>query len=130
MNTKSGWLVYLVPACILYLVVSATPADSYSTGISSALEGDYQTAYQELVYTAAQGNALAQFNVGLMYHAGLFVEADEAKAVLWYQFAADNDVLEAQEYLAIGYEEGWFGLEKNAAYAKYWQDRVQEHSGN
>ena len=103
---------------------TASAAGSYGDGATSALRGDYKSAFEIWRTLAENGDPRAQFNVGLMYHGGLFVDANEKKALAWYQRAAANGVPEAQEYLAVGYSEGWFGLPRNEIYAAYWQDKL------
>ena len=77
---------------------------------------------------AKKGDALAQFNLALLYHSGAGgVQADEQKAVGWYRQAADNGYYYAQEYLAVGYQEGWFGLPKDNQQAQYWLKRLEEN---
>jgi TPR repeat protein len=99
-------------------------AGPYNEGFIAAESGDYKTAVQMWEPLAKQGNPLAQFNMALLYHSGLGVEQDESMAVNWYHKAADNGYYMAQEYLAVGYQEGWFGLPKDQKKAKYWQRRV------
>ncbi len=100
--------------------------DSYTRGYDSAYEGDYGSAYSIWLPLAMQGDARAQFNLGLMYHSGLFVARDEARALYWYHKAAANGIREAQEYLVMGYSEGWFGLQRDERQARYWEARLEE----
>jgi TPR repeat protein len=61
----------------------------------------------------------------LLYHSGLGVDLDEAKAVSWYKKSASNGYYKAQEYLAVGYREGWFGLPKDSKKASYWEKQLE-----
>ncbi len=45
---------------------------------------------------ADQGNATAQFNLGVMYDTGRGVPQDDAEAVRWYRLAADQGDADAQ----------------------------------
>ncbi len=99
-------------------------ADGYSDGFDRAIAGDYKTAYAAWLPLAQAGDARAQFNLGLIYHAGLHGPIDEQKAVFWYIQAARNGVREAQEYLAAAYREGWFGLHQDARKAAFWEQRL------
>ena len=103
---------------------TAALADDYADGFLAASDGDYKAAYAKWHDLAEQGDANAQFNLGMMYHSGLQVAFDEQKAVYWYQRAAEGGNQLAQEYLAIGYQEGWFGLPRDAAKARYWYQRL------
>ncbi len=101
-------------------------ADEYYTGVMSALKQDYKEAYALLKPLSDKGDPRAIFNVALMYHAGLFVEFDEKKAVELYQEAAKLGVREAQQFLAAGYREGWFGLPMDYEKYKYWMGQMGE----
>jgi hypothetical protein len=53
--------------------------------------------------SAEQGNADAQFNLGLSYDNGLGVTKDEAEAVKWYRKAAEQGNANAQSNLGFMY---------------------------
>jgi TPR repeat protein len=123
---------FLVRATILVLTLTAsvvlTPAHShdYNDGLLAAEVGDYDTAVGKWQPLAKQGDAMAQFNLALLYHRGLGVPIDEAKAVAWYQKSAENGYTKAQEFLAAAYQEGWFGLPRDSLKAEYWNLRLAE----
>ena len=118
----------IVHSLLIVIAISsgatAALADDYADGFSAASSGDYKAAYAKWHDLAEQGDANAQFNLGLMYHSGLQVAFDEQKAVYWYQRAAEGGNQLAQEYMAIGYQEGWFGLPHDAAKSHYWYQRL------
>jgi len=103
-----------------------THGNSYSTAVDSAISGDYANAFSYWMPLAKAGNGPAQFNIALMYHGGIYVTANEKMALYWYRRAAENGVHEAQEYLAVGYREAWFGLPRNPAKAAYWESRLAQ----
>ena len=121
-------------ACIFLIFISAgtvaapgstqTRDDHYIDGVDAAIDGNYRSAYLNWITLAKQGNARAQFNLALLYHGGLYVKFNEDQAVFWYRQAAKNGIREAQEYLAVGYREGWFGLPIDKKKADYWQHRL------
>ncbi|HFQ91277.1 MAG TPA: sel1 repeat family protein, partial [Chromatiales bacterium] len=76
---------------------SGAMADPYKEGYDSAYGGNYGEAFSKWYPLAMEGDARAQFSLGLMYHSGLFVEMDESKALFWYHKAAENGIREAQE---------------------------------
>ncbi len=121
-------LKILFTACTaaLFGIAGNVFANGYNDGLLAAESGDYKTALQKWEPLAKQGDALAQFNLALLYHSGAGVAVDERKAVSWYHKAADNGYYYAQEYLAIGYQEGWFGLPKDKKQAEYWLKRLQD----
>ncbi|WP_172920060.1 tetratricopeptide repeat protein, partial [Capnocytophaga canis] len=51
--------------------------------------------------SAEQGNALGQYNLGVMYDYGYGVPKDEAEAVKWYQKSARQGNEDAQKRLKI-----------------------------
>jgi len=112
-------------ATLLCLGTTTAIADSYDSAVNSAINENYSAAFSHWMPLAQAGDARAQFNVALMYHGGLHVGFDESAALKWYQLAAANGVVEAQEYLAVGYKEGWFGLPVDNMKANYWQQKVE-----
>ena len=104
---------------ILRGLMIATLALAVSSGVSFAgpLEdgraaydrGDDETAFQSLMPLAAQGNAVAQTRLGVMYENGQGVPQDYDKAVKWYRLAATQGYATAQINLAGMYVNGRAG---------------------
>ena len=63
---------------------------SHTKGLKSAPAGDYFTALKELKPLAEQGNAKAQYNLGLMYEFSSGVLQDNITAHMWYNIASAN----------------------------------------
>ncbi|MDH5324112.1 MAG: sel1 repeat family protein [Gammaproteobacteria bacterium] len=99
---------------------------NYNAGFLAAESRDYPEAVKNWEPLAKKGDAMAQFNMALLYHSGSGVPMDEKKAVEWYQKAAQGGHPLAQEYLAAGYEEGWFGLPKDKKKAAFWRKKLGE----
>ena len=59
------------------------------------------------VVAAEQGNAVSQFNLGLMYDTGESVTQDYQEAVRWYRLAAAQGYADAQFNLAMMYANGY-----------------------
>lgn len=112
--------------------VSLVQAAGYKDGFLAAESGNYSEAAAQWTPLAKQGNADAQFNLALLYHSGSGVERNEARAVQLYQLSAGNGNYYAQQYLTVGYQEGWFGLPKDAKKAAYWRKKMEKNrrSGN
>ena len=55
---------------------------------------------------AEKGDAIAQFNLGLVYVKGRGVPKDEAEAVKWFRKAADQGDAQAQFNLGVTYAKG------------------------
>lgn len=119
---KRAWLALSLASALC--MSAAVRADTYSEAFIAAENGNYRQAYALFTPLAEQGHAQAQFNLALMYHGGLGVKPNEREAVYWYQQAAANGSREAQEFLAVGYQEGWFGLPRDEKRAYYWLDRL------
>jgi hypothetical protein len=63
--------------------------------------GDYATALREWRPLAEQGDARAQFDLGLLYENGDGVPRDYAKAHQWYEKSAAQGGAKAQLYLGL-----------------------------
>jgi len=81
-----------------------------------------QQVSQKFMYAqqaAQQGNARAQFDLGLMYAKGEGVRKDEKKAFSWFHKAARNNHVEAKFYMGLSFAQGR-GVRKQAQLARYW----------
>ncbi len=63
---------------------------SMNVGVAAYKWGKYATALREWRPLAAQGNAEAQYNLGLMYRKGLGVAQNYVRAYGWYNLAAST----------------------------------------
>ena len=75
----------ILPVLLLTLLVG-TPASSadFQKGLTAAQSGDFATALREWKPLAKQGNASAQYFLGLMYEDGKGVPKNNKTAVKWY----------------------------------------------
>jgi TPR repeat protein len=98
-----------------------TPASSADLrkGWTAYESGDYATALREWEPLAKQGNASAQFNLGLMYRDGDGVPQDYKTAVKWYRLAAEQRHADAQYNLGVMYYNG-VGVLEDYVYAHVW----------
>ena len=87
--------------------------------------GDYATAVQELRPPAKQGNAQAQYNLGVMYHRGLGVPQDYREAVRWFRKAAEQGSADAQNNLGAMYGNG-LGVSQDHREAVRWYSKAAE----
>ena len=62
----------------------------YQAGFEAAARGDYATALRELRPLAEQGDARAQYGLGIMYDKGRGVTQDHAEALKWIRLAAEQ----------------------------------------
>jgi hypothetical protein len=103
----------------LMLVPVAGAAHDYNAGLAAYLAGDHARALREWRPLAEQGNAVAQFSLGLMYNNGQGVPQDYAEAARWYRLAAEQGNANAQFNLGIIYANG-FGVTQDDVEAVRW----------
>lgn len=99
-------------------------AGDFVDAYEAASAEEYNKAAKIWHSLAMQGNPDAQFSLAMVYHSGVAGPLDEKEAVKWYQKAANNGHVQAQEYLAVAYREGWFGLEKDLTQAEFWDAKL------
>ncbi len=92
---------------------------SYQAGLDAYERGDYDTALKEWRPLAEQGDADAQFNLGIMYDNGQGVPEDDREAVRWYRLAADQGHAAAQNNLGRKFFQGQ-GVPRNYVRAYMW----------
>jgi len=110
----------LTIALLLFTLSALTSwAGDFQKGWSAYKSGDYTTALKEFAALAEQGNAYAQYNLGVMYDTGQGVPQDYKQAVKWYTKAAEQGKAEAQYNLGIKYAEGQ-GVPQDNVYAHMW----------
>jgi len=78
----------------------------WEKGVTAYKSGDYATALREWTPLAEQGDAAAQYKLGLMYHNVRGVPQDDRVAVTWYRLAANQGDAHAQYNLGVMYERG------------------------
>jgi TPR repeat protein len=88
------------------MLTGGAAAGPFEDGAAAYGRGDYATALRLWRPLAEQGNARAQFSLGLMYNEGKGVPQNYAEAVKWYRLAAEQDIASAQHNLGIKYATG------------------------
>ncbi|TKB65031.1 MAG: sel1 repeat family protein [Nitrospira sp.] len=89
-------------ALVLSIVCLTAPAwADFKMGMDAYQRGDYATALGEWQPLAEQGQAIAQYQLGLLYANGKGVEKDDAKARKWYEKSAIQGHTEAQVNFGI-----------------------------
>jgi uncharacterized protein len=104
---------------IVVLFGSVGCSNNLQKGLSAYNRGDYATALREWEPLAKQGNAGAQYNLGLMYRMGTGVIQDYKTAVKWYRLAAKQGLALAQYNLGWMYYKGR-GVPQNNKTAVKW----------
>lgn len=92
---------------VLSIFCLALPAwADFQAGMTAHDREDYATALREWQPLAEQGNALAQYHVGMLYHKGRGVPQDDRQARKWYAKAAAQGQPKAQFSLGTLYFNG------------------------
>ena len=107
---------------LLALCASALAADlqaDFQTGLDAYNKGDYATALKAWQPLAQQGDANAEYNLGLLYARGQGVPQDYKQAAAWYEKAAQQDVPAAEYNLGVMYANGQ-GVPANPQEASKW----------
>ena len=98
------WILFV--AAILTLCSSVARADDFDDAMDAYQKGNYAKAIELLRPLAAKGDAVAQFNLGLMYENGKGVTQDYKEAVKWYRLSAKHEHTGAQYNLGLMYDNG------------------------
>jgi TPR repeat protein len=109
-----------IPAC--ESAVRQYPNSSrliYQLGRAYQKNNNFSAALVQYQKAADQGNANAQYNLGVMYANGQGVAKDDAQAASWYRKAAEQGSALAQNNLGSMYRYG-LGVTQNNAEAVKW----------
>ena len=123
----------LLPILLTLVVLLFSPTEGWSqefqVGLDAAERGDYATALREWTPLAEQGDAKAQYNLGVMYENGQGVPQDYKTAVKWFTLAAEQGYDFAQFNLGLMYNNGE-GVLQDYATARKWFTLAagQEHA--
>jgi TPR repeat protein len=92
----------------VFLVASsaAVVAPTVESAMRDYTEHRYEEAARKLQVLAGQGNAEAQYNLGLLYRRGHGVPQDLAQALVWYKKAAEQGYPLAENNLGFMYTKG------------------------
>ena len=110
---------FMFKLVLILLFSFQTAQASLSKGLDAAQAGDFIAAYELWLPMAKQGDANAQFYLGLLHSRQLIDQASQEQAVKWYLLAANNDHVNAQFNLGIKYDKG-LGVEQSATEAFSW----------
>lgn len=116
-------MVRLTTILITLAVVQLNTLEGFGAdihkGLDAAERGDYATALGEWRTLAEQGDAIAQYNLGMMYRKGEGVLKDDKEAVKWFRISAEQGDPRSQTYLGVMYGEG-MGVAKDNEEALKW----------
>jgi TPR repeat protein len=104
----------------LVVCTLAIPAFAdFEAGLRAYENKDYATALQEWRPLAENGDAAAQFNLGLMYYDGTGVPQDFKQAASWFQRSADQGYTKSQLNLGAMYAIGR-GVKRDYVRSYFW----------
>jgi len=116
-----------LPALIALVLLFSTVGWSadFEKGYEAYKRKDYETALREWRPLAEQGQALVQYNLGVMYYEGRGVPQDYTTAAKWYTLAAEQGYAMAQHNLGVMYSNGE-GVPQDYTAAVKWYTRAAE----
>ena len=88
MKTKP--LTFLLALTFLFLFSGSVYGDDFQDGYDAYLKQDYKKAVRLYRLSAEQGNALAQYSLGLMHQKGQGVPKDYVLAHMWWNISSSN----------------------------------------
>ena len=119
-KAKLAGLALIAALCAGFILGLTVPASAgYDEGVAAYKRGDYATALREWRPLAKQGNANAQFFLGVMYYKGRGVPQDYAEAMRWFRETAERDLAASQVALGAMYGLG-HGVLRDYVQAHVW----------
>jgi uncharacterized protein len=100
-------------------LIAVSAFADFQTGLDAYQKGDYVGAAKEWRPLAEEGDATAQFNLGLLYLDGHGVPQNPVEAASWFRRAAEQDYPPAQHNLGAMYGSGQ-GLKRDLVQAYKW----------
>ncbi len=106
LKAKFAGLALIAALCAGFTLGLTAPAwAGFDEGVAAYHRGDYATALREWRPLAKQGNATAQFFLGVMYEAGDGVPQDYAQAHMLFNLAASRLPPGENRDLAVKYRD-------------------------
>lgn len=108
---------------IIFVALAFISLQAHAEDVSTATRNAASETFEQAKKAAEQGNALAQYSLGLHYVDGRGVAKDDAEAVKWFHKAAQQGNANGQFELGYMYESGK-GVAKDAAEAAKWYQKA------
>ncbi|MES1938049.1 SH3 domain-containing protein [Salinisphaera hydrothermalis] len=106
-------------AIVIAATLVAAPTVAWSAGSDAPAPARAEQILEQNRPLAKQGDASAQYNMGVLYDRGYGVKRDYAKARQWYEKAAAQHYARAEHNLGIMYEAGK-GVPRDPSKAAHW----------
>jgi TPR repeat protein len=116
---------HLIAAAILILAVAAPARADSDKGDAAYGAGAYATAYGEWQPLAEQGDANAQYGLGLLYATGRGLPQDDDQAFKWFLRSAEQGVAKAEFLVGLMYAQGR-GVTQDEGEAVAWYRRAAD----
>ncbi|MDD1628712.1 MAG: sel1 repeat family protein, partial [Methylococcaceae bacterium] len=111
MTSMRGFLPLVVLSAFLFTGL-------YASHAHAATKPNTNGIVEQLIrIKAEQGDATAQYNLGVMYANGKGMTQDDKQAAFWFRKSADQGYAEAQLILGVMYNEGQGGMSKDYSQA-------------
>lgn len=91
---------FILVSCFCLFGTTPTYAD-YKAGELADMKGDFETALKEYLVSANEGNAKAQYALGVLYVKGQGVQINHKEGEKWFRRSAEQGYMYAQT--ALGY---------------------------
>ena len=111
--------MYRIIGIVLLLAVRSASAMDFWAGSAHYLRGDFAAALQEWRPLAEEGDARAQYYLGLMYNNGEGVPEDNRQAAHWFRKSAEQGNPQSQFHLGMLHANGE-GVPEDDRQAVHW----------
>jgi TPR repeat protein len=95
------FVVFILVSLLLQSCTSAVKGRELAEGKKNFRDGEYKTAFHQLLPLASEGNPTAQYAVGYMYYYGYGVSLDAESGRFWMQKSADQKFPAAEKALQM-----------------------------
>lgn len=112
--------MYRIIAVVLLLTVQSAGAVDFWVGSAYYLSGDFTAALREWRPLAEEGDARAQYYLGIMYANGEGVPENDRQAAYWFRKSARQGNSQSQYHLGMMYANGEEGVPEDDTQAVYW----------
>ena len=120
---KNLTALIILAICPAMLAANASPEQNYKQAEKFQKNEKNEEAFEYYLKAARQGDAEAQYNLGVCYRKGYGVEKNLTEAVKWLRKAADQGLADAQCMLGLCYELGG-GVKKDLSEAVKWYHKA------
>jgi TPR repeat protein len=103
---KSISLSTFVLCAALLSFCSISGAATLQNALAAQDRGDYESAFEQFKQLASFGDAVAQFQLSILYDAGRGTRQDAREALYWLRMSAAHGNPQAQSNLGVAFSKG------------------------